>query len=556
MYEAYFGLNQRPFTSSPNAARYFPAPVIEQARQTLMRCIQRSQGTGLLVGPTGTGKTLLCQVLGQQFRASHRVVLLAGARLCTRRALLQTILFELGLSYRGMSEGELRLSLTEQLDPTIDSTAGLLLLVDEADTLPVRLLEELRMLTNIVRQGQPRVQLVLAGAPTLEERFANPKFESFQQRIAARCYLQSLTREETFRFVAWQVESAGGRSTSIFDATALQAIHDSTGGIPRLINQVCDYALHRAADTAEKPLTARHISLAWSELQQLPSPWAALAKPAAHEPISAPAAIIEFRALDDLPPLVSDALAEFDFSASPTLLDDHSAGVNASVSESRDEVSSAPVEVSAVAADLPLAGNTTEPIAPSHAEPILDSTMAISEAAAESTTDEPFMAAGEPATAAVAAAADTELAPADLSHTVFATEDHFDQATPWGATSEATVVGDFSGAIDNAAAILCAVPNGEANCTVIRPDEVAALPTLANTEIDLPATVEALTASKDLLVSTEAAAPSLAPSVNPPELRVVRDETPESVVPKVPPAEERRRRFRLLFSRLRGRASA
>lgn len=313
MYEPFFKLKDRPFPTGPSASRYFPAGAIEQARQQLTRCIQRGQGAGLLVGPTGTGKTLLCHVLAQQFRGTHHIVLLAGAKLCTRRALLQSILFELGMPFRDQSEGELRLSLMSRLDPATDPTAGLLLIVDEADTLPTRLLEELRMMTNIVRDGAGRVQLVLAGATALEERFTNPKFESFNQRIAARCYLQPLLRDEAFNYIAWQVQRAGGDPYRVFDRSALLAAYETTEGIPRLINQLCDYALHSAAAAGEQPLTGATIAQAWSDLQQLPSPWASHATPrsAVGEPVASASAdrskrsepSIEFAELSELPSL-------------------------------------------------------------------------------------------------------------------------------------------------------------------------------------------------------------------------------------------------------------
>src|SRR6266850_7187127 len=197
MYESHFLLSHRPFAPAPSADAYIPTGSLEQARQTLIRCLDRAEGPGLVVGPAGTGKSLLCQILTKHFRGKLQVAHLAGARLGTRRALLQNILFELKLPYRDMDEGELRLSLVDHLEPRSGGTDGLLLVVDEAHMLPLRLLEEIRLLTNIARDGQTRVRLVLAGTLSLEERLASPKLEAFHQRIAARCYLQPLARDET-----------------------------------------------------------------------------------------------------------------------------------------------------------------------------------------------------------------------------------------------------------------------------------------------------------------------------------------------------------------------
>src|SRR5215213_1173256 len=115
LYESFFELQARPFAAAPRIDRFFPARSIDQARQTLQRVIDRSEGIALAIGASGTGKTLLCQVLAESLKAQMGVALLSSGRLASRRALLQAILFELGLRYRGMDEAELRLSLIDYL---------------------------------------------------------------------------------------------------------------------------------------------------------------------------------------------------------------------------------------------------------------------------------------------------------------------------------------------------------------------------------------------------------------------------------------------------------
>jgi type II secretory pathway predicted ATPase ExeA len=272
MYERHFLFSQRPFAAAPVADAYLPTGSLEQARQTLIRFIDRGEGLGLVVGPAGTGKSLLCQMLAKHFRGRFQVAHLCGARLGTRRALLQNVLFELKLPYRDMDEGELRLSLVDHLEPRSGGPDGLLLLVDEAHTLPLRLLEEIRLLTNIVRDGQSRVRLVMAGGMALEERLTSPKLDSFHQRIAARCYLQPLSRDETIFYVREQVRRCGASADAIFSAEAQTAVHTATDGIPRLINQVCDHALMLAAVGGRLRIEAAGIEEAWADFQQLPVP--------------------------------------------------------------------------------------------------------------------------------------------------------------------------------------------------------------------------------------------------------------------------------------------
>lgn len=295
MYETSFQLAQRPFAAAPTAAAYVRTATHQAAVENLVRCIERAEGVGLLVGPSGSGKSLILQLLAAGFRDKFHVAMLNSAQLCTRKALLQSILFELKLPYRDQDEGELRLSLLQHLEPREGGPFGLLLLVDEAHTMPQRLLEELRQLTNVVRGGQPRVRLILAGSGSLEERLASPKLESFQQRLATRCYLQPLNREETLQYVREQILQTGGHVDRLFSSDALEAVFTATDGIPRLINQLCDHALVLAALGGHRQLNAAGISEAWADLQQLPLPWNERSIPAAETTGS----IIEFGELND-----------------------------------------------------------------------------------------------------------------------------------------------------------------------------------------------------------------------------------------------------------------
>ena len=293
MYEAFFKFRCRPFLATVETSRYYPATVIENARKTLVRAIERAEGPGLIVGPSGTGKSLLAQMLAEQLADQFSVALLSNGRLATRQALLQAILYELRLPYRGMDEGELRLLLVDHLEPDNSGRQGLLLIIDEAHTLPWRLLEEVRLITNLVRGGQPRARVVLAGSPLLEERFASPRMNSFSQRLAARCYLESLDSVETGDYVRAQISAVGG-DPQLFLDEALKSVYRATDGIPRLVNQVCDHALLLASLGGVERMTSEVIDEAWSDLQQLPAPWNTTQKVAIGGPD-----VVEFGRLDD-----------------------------------------------------------------------------------------------------------------------------------------------------------------------------------------------------------------------------------------------------------------
>jgi type II secretory pathway predicted ATPase ExeA len=308
MYGAFFGLKKQPFASVPKTEQYFPATSIEAARVALTRCVERGEGVGMLVGPTGTGKSLLCRLLGEHFKDTFPVAELSCGRLSTRRSLFQAILYRLGQSYRGMDEGELRIALVDYLTLGKGPYRGMVLIVDEAHTIPLRLLDEIRMLTNLSGQGSPLVRLLLAGNGSLEERFASPKMESFNQRISTRCYLESLNRSETQDYIYAQIESAGGCGMDLFLEDTCQSVYKATDGVPRLVNQLCDHALLIAYTAGCRVIEPAQIEEAWADLQQLPTPWNGDSQ-------REPSGVIEFGRIDDMPDesiqLASDSNAEF-----------------------------------------------------------------------------------------------------------------------------------------------------------------------------------------------------------------------------------------------------
>jgi type II secretory pathway predicted ATPase ExeA len=294
MYETFISLNKRPFAAVPFVEGYFPGTVCESARIALTRCIERGEGIGMLVGPVGTGKTLLCQKIADQFKNSFHVVFLTGGRISSRRSLFQAILYELSQPYRDMDEGELRLALMDYLSSAAEQKRGLLLLVDEAHTLPLRLLDELRMLTNLAKSGHSLVRLILSGSCALEERLADPKLDSFNSRIASRCYLEAFNRTETADYLRAKIDLTGGKGEAVFSDDACQSVYQATEGVPRLINQLCDHALLVASSSGRHRLEAEQIEEAWADLQQLPTPWNN------DTPTDKPG-VIEFGQLDDMP---------------------------------------------------------------------------------------------------------------------------------------------------------------------------------------------------------------------------------------------------------------
>jgi len=281
----HFGLRRRPFVAVPSPEHYFPAEPIESARQNLLRMVRRGEGAGLIAGPPGTGKSLLCHLLARELADQFAVVLLPGGRIDTSRVLWQAILFRLGLSFYGLNEGELQIALeaylrAEELPPFLTQSPRailpprpVVLLVDEAHGLPLKILEDIRSLTNIVVGDIPRAHIILSGNMLLEDRLNSPRLEALAQRIVVRAYLQPFTKPQTEGFVRHQIALAGGDPHRIFSPDALEAVHRASGGIPRLVNQICDHGLFLAFAYGRERIDWQLVEEAWADLQQLPGPW-------------------------------------------------------------------------------------------------------------------------------------------------------------------------------------------------------------------------------------------------------------------------------------------
>lgn len=293
MTHTFFGLTAAPFSAAPNPQTYFAAGSSEQARAAIARCLLNAEGVAMLVGAPGLGKTTLLGVLAEQLVESCDLAVLSAGHLTTRRSLLQAILYELQLPCVERDEGDMRLALLDRLSLT--DSAPLVILCDEAHTLPQRLLEELRLLHNVVRDGVSKVRLLLVGNPSLDERLAHPKLETLQQRISTRCYLHAWNRAETREFVRSRIYQAGGVPEQIFANDALEAIYRATDGIPRLVTQIGSHALCLAAEQGRRTLDKSLIEAAWADLQQLPPP-TSISSPAFAKNDSN---VIEFGILDD-----------------------------------------------------------------------------------------------------------------------------------------------------------------------------------------------------------------------------------------------------------------
>jgi type II secretory pathway predicted ATPase ExeA len=253
MYEQRYGLARRPFPPTPDTALYYPASGHEAALAALRRGLADDEGLLLVTGAPGMGKTLVGYALIERLPDHYDSAFLTHSWLADRTALLQALLYDLGLPYEGAGEQVLRLRLMDSVLEACSAGRRTLLVIDEAQYLGVELLEELRLLGNLEAGTGRAVQVVLLAQPALTALLARPEMAALRQRLAVRVELGPLGVEESFDYLLHHLRLAGGEVEKIFDEAALEVVARAAQGIPRLLNQ----AAHQALLLAEAAELAR-----------------------------------------------------------------------------------------------------------------------------------------------------------------------------------------------------------------------------------------------------------------------------------------------------------
>jgi type II secretory pathway predicted ATPase ExeA len=274
VYEEFFDLSIRPFSTVPDAEAFVPVLPAQEALDALLHCLSQGRGIGVVTSPAGLGKTILCKRLASLLANDARPVFLSTSAFNTRRALMQSVLYELGISYMGLSEQEARLKLFETARETEQAGRYLLLIVDEAHLLPNRLFEELRTLTDYAPDGHALIRLLLSGQFELEEKLADPALSAVNQRIGCQVCLEPLSWEQSARLIVERLRQAGGADVStLITDEALETICRASDGNPRCLCQLTDHSLLLAFAEEQRPVDQQVVLAALEDLKELPLHW-------------------------------------------------------------------------------------------------------------------------------------------------------------------------------------------------------------------------------------------------------------------------------------------
>jgi general secretion pathway protein A len=243
MYLSYFGFTEAPFSIAPDPRYLYMSQRHQEALAHLLYGVNGEGGIVLLTGEVGAGKTTICRCLLEQIPASCDVAYVFNPKL-TVDELLSTICVEFGIAYPA-GNTSIKVFVDCINAYLLDSHAAgrhTVLIIDEAQNLSADVLEQMRLLTNLETSKRKLLQIVLIGQPELAAMLARPELRQLAQRIVARYHLEALTKSETLAYVRHRLEVAGTQRT-LFPAALVGRLYRLSGGVPRIINLLCDRAL-------------------------------------------------------------------------------------------------------------------------------------------------------------------------------------------------------------------------------------------------------------------------------------------------------------------------
>ncbi len=269
MYLEFFKLNEHPFQLTPDSDFLYMSESHARAKAYMDYTIWNRDGFVVVTGEIGAGKTTLLQKLLSEFDDTAAVAKIYQTQL-DEIQFLQAVLVEFGLKPFNAKKVELMDMLSTFLIDSFLQSKQLVLIVDEAQNLSPKVLEEIRMLSGLETQKEKILHVILVGQPELNNILDSAEMEQLLQRVRLRCHISALSETETRDYVYHRLRIAGAGDRLIFDPDAIPLVYEYTGGIPRLINVLCDMALTCAFTDKKPSVSIASVKTGIAELQWKP----------------------------------------------------------------------------------------------------------------------------------------------------------------------------------------------------------------------------------------------------------------------------------------------
>jgi general secretion pathway protein A len=268
VYLDFYNLDEAPFSITPDPAYLFYSTTHRNAIDKLLYGISNRMGFLLLVGEVGTGKTTICRSLLDSLAGKASTVYIINPSLSGTQ-LISSILDDLGIAYPANASKKELLDTLNRFFLSRDDNALVVIIIDDAQTMHLDSLEDLRLLSNLETDKQKLLQILLVGQPELLTHLSRPDMRQLKQRVALTCRLEFLSKAEVEGYITRRLFISGNKGYIRFKADAVRLIFSATKGIPRLINRICDYALTAGYVTDTHAIGRRHIKKAFKELKGL-----------------------------------------------------------------------------------------------------------------------------------------------------------------------------------------------------------------------------------------------------------------------------------------------
>ncbi|MEO5377920.1 MAG: AAA family ATPase [Magnetococcus sp. DMHC-6] len=259
MYQKYFGLNRLPFDNTPDLQLFFSGAKRTEIMQTLIMAITSGEGLLKVIGDVGSGKTHLCRMLHNQLPKSVESVYMIHPPL-SAESVLRTMGRELELNLpKTADRDDLLAALQDYLIHCLAQKKQLLLLVDEAQGIPIEVLEEIRLLTNLETGQQKLLQVILFGSPELDVKLALPAAQPLRERIGLSLYLPNFTHRDIALYLDHRLKQTGYLGPEIFSDSAIAEITFSSKGLVRRINMLAHKSMEIAESENIQRILPKHI---------------------------------------------------------------------------------------------------------------------------------------------------------------------------------------------------------------------------------------------------------------------------------------------------------
>jgi type II secretory pathway predicted ATPase ExeA len=270
VYLDFFKLRDFPFRLTPDTEFLYMSAAHARAKSYLDYTVWNRDGFVVLTGDIGCGKTTLLKKLLSELDSDSFLVAKIFQTQLDEVEFLQAVLVEFGLNPFNAKKVELIDMLNTFLLDSYQQNKQLVLIVDDAHNLGMKVLEEIRMLSGLETQKEKLLHVILVGQPQLNEVLDMPEMEQLLQRVRLRFHLKALTPDETAAYIVHRLSIAGAERSDLFTPETMAAIYKYTGGVPRLINTLCDTALTVAYADSMPAVTIQVIKAAIDELQWQP----------------------------------------------------------------------------------------------------------------------------------------------------------------------------------------------------------------------------------------------------------------------------------------------